>query len=155
MLKHRSTHTVIKIFLALGILVGALFAVLSMSAAVPEGSPTVATSVTQTPNVGLELPLVPLTGKWVAESNGTQFIATVDNSNITIDIVNDGVSVTYWNGTFSTSESPGATITSNVIDPDRMVLSNAVSKDFGVQKDQVTFDFTVMSMTKKVVMTRG
>jgi hypothetical protein len=156
------TRTITLVFLGLAVLVGGLFAVLAMASAVPEGSPTVqnvpvvATTQDRAPDAGMELPLVKLDGTWSVERNGTRFVATVANGTINIDIVtSDDTSMTYWNGTFETSESNGETITSTVVNPDLFVLSNATEKDFLVGENTLSFEFQGMGIKSTVVLNRG
>lgn len=124
----------------------------------PEASPTTPSPSTQTnetiPDIGLELPMVQLDGEWMAENNGTRFVATVSNQIINIQLVSDGVSMTYWNGTFGISESPGTTVTSSVVDINKMVLSAATSKDFVVGDHTLSFEFQGMGIKATVVMIR-
>jgi hypothetical protein len=124
--------------------------------------PTVQTNATsaptvnnEPPNAGVELPMVDLLGEWSAENNGTKFVAKIESNTIDIKlVVADGTSMTYWVGSFKTVEAPGTTITSNLVETNDLVLSNATSKDFVVQQDTIKFDFKMRGMTKPVVLNR-
>lgn len=103
----------------------------------------------------VELAVVALDGNWSAEDNGVTFAAVISSKTIQIMFINDGTSMIYWNGTFQDQENPGANVQSDKIDIDKIVLSGAVSKDFQISADTISFQFEAMGMTKTVVMTRA
>jgi hypothetical protein len=119
------------------------------------------TSVAQTSNVAppsVELPLIDLEGKWVGDSgtgSGSRFEATVANGMISIDLVSDHMTMSYWNGTFANAATNGNKLTSEKVDAGHMVLSAANSKDFLVLDNGLEFEFQAMGMTKKVTLVRG
>lgn len=120
-----------------------------------DGSDSQAVVVTPNVQVGLPVAAVDLNGEWTAENNGSQFQAHIMNNVITIELVSRGTTMTYWNGTFETSVSPGSTIVSDKLESDKMILSGADSKNFVAQPDGLSFDFQALGMTKTVVLTRA
>jgi len=104
----------------------------------------------------LELPLVQLEGTWQYKKDGTAFTATVTGRDIKIAwITGEDTTATYWHGTFETAESPGHTITSTKTEAsDEIVMSQSTTKDFAIGEDSITFDFSAMGFTTKVVMHR-
>jgi hypothetical protein len=103
-------------------------------------------------NVGLSL--INLEGQWTADNNGSKFVADVANSNISIKLVNGNTSAVYWNGTFASAESAGATIVSDKVETGKLVLSRATSKSFIVKADTLSFEFEAMGMTTTVALKR-
>lgn len=150
------TRTLLWVASVLAVIVGAVLAVLAMSLAVPEGSPVVENPPAITaPGVDLELPLVQLNGTWSSSDNGTQFVATVGNNVVSIEMVKGDTSMLYWNGTFGTEGAAGDILVSNKSDVERPMLSSADSKDFTVGDDTLSFQFEAMGMMKTVVMMRA
>lgn len=109
----------------------------------------------QPTGVGLNLPLVQMNGVWTAEAGSSKFVATVKNQTITIELGNDDTAMTYWYGTFVDQEARGATITSDLIETNEVILSQARSKDFVLKGTLLEFEFKAMGMTKKVRLSRA
>lgn len=155
-MKNNRARVITFVLITLAVLTAGFFAVVAMSTAVPEGSPTVEygpmTPHDQAPNAGVELPMVNLDGHWSVENNGTRFIATVVDNTINIDIVTNNMSMTYWNGTFKTTEAKGETITSKIADPKLRVLSKAKEKEFIVGDNTLSFEFQGMGIKAVLVL---
>lgn len=147
--------TLAVVFTILAILAGLLLALLAMGLAVPEGSPTVVAPGEV--GSGLDLPLVTLDGNWAShpEQSGSKFVATVNNDKITMHMSNGKVDMTYWNGTFQSSATPGDSILSNKLEIDHVVLSGADNKTFYVGNNTLTFEFTAMGSTRSVTLNRA
>lgn len=138
-----------------GIVLFVALAVAVIVLVTPDQKNTTAQTTT-VPNVGLVLPIVQLEGQWFSHDNDVVFTATVTGQIIEIQSSFSGeTSALYWNGSFKSAESPGATITSNKIDlPDEIILSQSASKDFQINRDSMTFEFSAMGFKKKVTLTR-
>jgi hypothetical protein len=106
--------------------------------------------------VGLVLPLVPLEGDWSVKDNDLAFVAKVEGTSIKIEMLSgDGMSVTYWHGTFKTAESPNTTIVSTKTEADdEIVLVRDLSKDFQIGMDGITFKFSALGFSKIVTLKR-
>ena len=102
--------------------------------------------------------VVNLSGKWTTTINGTIFDVQVDDggfregvgTTITIKMVNNGATMLYWYGSFSSTTSMGKTITSDKLDIDKAVLSGAPSKNFVVGDGTLTFEVSAMGKTRDV-----
>lgn len=144
-----------------GVIIGAVMALFLV--VIPSGSqdPTVAwdpSVVVTAPNAGVDLPLesMELSGTWIANTeNGANLTATVQADTIEIVMENEGASMTYWFGTFLSSADVGATIVSDKLEADKLVMSRATSKDFTIGADMMSFDLTAMGVTTTVEMSRA
>lgn len=105
---------------------------------------------------GLTLPLTHLEGQWYMKEDATAFIATVNGNDIKIEMVTgDGLSSTYWHGTFETAEAPGKVITSTKTEArEEIVISQSQSKDFTIGTDSITFKFSALGFSKNVELRR-
>lgn len=103
---------------------------------------------------GPQLPVASLEGTWSAERNGSQFVATVTPKNIQIKFVADKTSMIYWNGSFETPQSPVATIPSKKVEINKLVMSQATSKNFTYDNGKLSFEFEAMGMTTVVELQR-
>jgi len=162
--RHRKPmHTIVGVTLVL--LFAAVIAVIAMSVTPssdsdplgPAGSgiSSVLSPDTLTPQAPLEKPPVKLEGTWAAENNGVRFEAAVSNEVIKIQIANNGTTMLYWVGTFTSPDAVGGAITSNRIEVDKAVLSTATSKVFTVQDNTLSFEFKMMGKTDNVELVRS
>lgn len=103
------------------------------------------------PPAGFSLPLVVMQGVWTAEEGGSKFVATIKDDTISMELGDDNFSMLYWYGSFDGSEqSTGTTITSELLNSDRLVMSQATEKDFLLDGDKkLWFTFEVQSMGVK------
>lgn len=104
---------------------------------------------------GPDLPLVELTGEWTSVSNEPKIEAEVKDDTIMMRFVEGDTAMNYWYGTFKAAESDGATIVSDKLETDRVVLSDAESKDFVFNDGELSFELEVMGVIRTVVLTRG
>lgn len=119
--------------------------------------PTVEPAVQIQPSVIQPIvPVMNLEGVWSYKNEkGGVFEATVTSKSVKILMKTpDDTSLVYWNGTFDSNQTAGATVVSKV-DEDAFILSKSTSKEFVVGIDTLTFDFTQAGKTKKVELRRG
>lgn len=108
---------------------------------------------TETPNAQVDIPMQSLNGTWTADSgDGAIMTATVQNDTIEILMENEGVSMIYWMGTFVDSADDGEVVTSDKIEVDKAVMSQAISKEFIVGDGVMSFELKAMGMTRMVVL---
>lgn len=141
--------------LALGVAVVLLFSPRNVASG-PVGENATSVQYNSQKDVGLVLPLVQLEGDWSIKEDDTAFVAKVTGDSIKIEMVAaDGMSATYWHGTFKTAESSGSTIVSSKTEAsDEIVLSQDSSKDFQIGPNGITFKFSALGFTKQVTLTR-
>lgn len=121
-------------------------------------SPTVASTggVVENPPPGVELPVaVDLNGKWIANDDDRVFTAEITSETITINISKGNTSMFYWYGSFDPTTPVGQIAVSHKLESDQRVLSGADSKDFLVGDNRISFEFTIMSVTKKLDLQRA
>lgn len=148
----------------LGVVVASVFGVLAtfiVKTMTPVSEPTApppSFNQTHTPApsvIGFGLPLVDLNGLWEYKKNESRFVALVKDNKISIDMENGQTSMRYWMGTFKGSETAGAMITSEALDGDVAVMSQAEAKNFYITETAITFGFTAMGKTVSIEMTRS
>lgn len=130
-----------------------------------EQNPTVDTNVvpayeTSAP-AGPQLPVEPPVqinhdGNWLVDSgNGAVMTAVISSGTIEITLENEGSSMLYWVGTFDAAAPFGTTVSSEIVEVPKAVLSNATQKDFTINENgTIGFDLTAMGMTKKLELHR-
>jgi hypothetical protein len=151
------THNLTVIGIVFAIAAGIALVALLMAPDRNSTSPVVHNSPVAAIESGLILPLVHLDGNWTVKENDTTFNATVAGESIKIEMVgSEGVSATYWHGTFKTSESAGTVVTSTKTEaPDEIVISQSSTKEFTVGQNSLTFKFSALGFSKNLEMTRG
>lgn len=135
------------------IILGILFFV-----SVGSSSPTVASpnAVGENPPPGIELPVaVDLNGNWMVNDEGRVFTAEITSETITITLSKGNTSVLYWYGSFDPTIPVGQIVVSDKLESDKMIVSRADSKDFLVGDNRLSFEFTVMGVTKKLELQRA
>jgi hypothetical protein len=154
---HARTRKIFASALAVVLIALGIFAVIALTSPEPTSPQVpVAGAEQYAPPAEINLPLVQLEGSWRAEYNGTVFVAKVASEIIEIDLQSaDGSTMKYWYGTFKSSESAGQSVTSNIVDTQEIVLSQAKSKVFAVEKHSLSFEFKAMGVTKVVELKRG
>lgn len=148
----RHNITLVGIVLAVG------FAVVIVAILMhPDRKPSLSVQNSPVAESGLVLPLVHLEGQWTGTENDTKFNATVSGNDIKIEMETiDGTSATYWHGTFKTSESSGAVVTSTKTEAsDEIVISQSSTKEFTVGENTLTFKFSALGFSKNVAMSRA
>lgn len=97
-----------------------------------------------------------MTGRWVTHGDDpTAMFAVIEEKTITVTLVSEGSHLVYWHGSFENPGSNGGTTVSNAIVADILVLSTASSKEFVCEEDALSFEITVMGMTKTMEMVRA
>lgn len=141
------------ILVLVGMAVGGLLLV-SLTTATRDDKTPPTSSV---PFARLESANMNLEGSWKFETDkGGTFEANVSNNTIQILMkAPTGMSMIYWNGTFENNQSPGAVITSSIIEDGEAVLSQSKTKMFNVGSDTLSFSFTMQGVTKMVDLRRG
>lgn len=99
--------------------------------------------------------VINLAGQWTADmNNGAMMIATVKNETITVVLHDHDATMTYWYGTFDSSAKSGDDVASLKNDSTQAILSSDSMKTFTIGDDTISFDMTVMGVTKRVTLSR-
>lgn len=116
------------------------------------------------PNVASAVKVVEpisLVGNWKTppESKLTMKAVITDTS-ILVHFIDKSGYVAYWYGSFHNPEGTnkdwkGGVTSTKLIDPQKFTLSNAATKDFVWDGEQLHFDVTAMGITTVVDLVRG
>lgn len=95
-----------------------------------------------------------LAGDWVADNNGIRMVATVKANTIKIVLKSNDTSVDFWDGTFESQASSGATITSvKQVKDEEIVISSGNTKTFEIGDGTMVFDMSFLGVTKTITAT--
>jgi len=104
---------------------------------------------------------VDLAGTWTSPAGDPpQFVATVTDDQIEIQIVNDDTKGLYWKGTFPVPDgATGDVAVTSAADTEALSTSilgsGDASKTFTYAAGKLSFDFTMLGVTKTVAMSKG
>src|SRR4051812_26541195 len=146
-----------KLLVLIGVLVATLAIVASIIITQPAQS--MGSSATVASAVQIKTP-ADLTGTWTTGKNATtKMTAKIATGTIDVELASSDTTITFWYGTFENPLSKETVISSTGMGigtvGGKAYWSTDETKDFTMEGDKLTFQFSAAGATTKVVMTRG
>lgn len=145
-----------KLLVVIGVLV-ALAAILGSITIATRPAQSMGSHQTVESTVQVRLP-VDVTGTWKTKSGSKpSMTATITADMIDVELASADTTLTFWHGTFETVLTKSVTSTGlGIGDPGgKPYWSTEKTKNFTLEGDKLTFEFTSSGASTKVVMSRG
>jgi hypothetical protein len=138
--------------LAGGVIVATVLAMLYVFSIGPNGTSSFTNATGAQPSAVPVAATVQVDGVYKNDANGVVTQATIEHDTIVITLEREGITMTYWRGSFDSHAKVGATIASLKDDSEALLVVDDV-KQITVGDGTLSYKMTMMGVVKEMNLT--